>query len=265
MGSAVGRSWRKSNQYFLKQQKFKCNQNNVWFLTFCLLCIQIDSLGQPYDFESVMHYGSRSFSKNLQDTIVPKNGNEIGHGRVLSVGDILQTNLLYRCSIMTGGKNFTRLFLATFRQFLGVRPRSLIYFGTNARNEIGGRRNLIVRDHIQANFYYLVVALWSKIKNFQLSHGSFGNFWGLVRESVFSWFQPNVKGRKGNKRKTEVDISGELNSGETNWGNEWYALSCREKSTVTKIIVMSIIIFYVHFVLLISFTFLSKQTQHVEE
>ncbi|XP_072034223.1 tolloid-like protein 1 [Amphiura filiformis] len=63
----------------------------------------IDSLGQPYDFESIMHYGSRSFSKNYQKTIIPLRGNEIGQHRVLSVGDILQANLLYRCSKMIGG------------------------------------------------------------------------------------------------------------------------------------------------------------------
>ena len=51
-----------------------------------------------------MHYGPRDFSINGADTIIPKGGRAIGQRRALSVGDILQTKLLYRCQ-KKGGKS----------------------------------------------------------------------------------------------------------------------------------------------------------------
>ncbi|XP_022102030.1 bone morphogenetic protein 1 homolog isoform X2 [Acanthaster planci] len=58
----------------------------------------INSLDQPYDYDSIMHYGPRSFSRNYERTIIPKKEVTIGQRSGLSVGDILQANLLYRCS-----------------------------------------------------------------------------------------------------------------------------------------------------------------------
>ncbi|XP_066927328.1 bone morphogenetic protein 1 homolog [Clytia hemisphaerica] len=81
---------------------------------------EVNTFDQIYDYESIMHYGTRFFSKNDGKTIrakeVGKNVNEntIGKsyykfdGPVLSTQDILETNLLYKCTKITdcGGTLF---------------------------------------------------------------------------------------------------------------------------------------------------------------
>lgn len=63
---------------------------------------EINSLGEEYDFSSIMHYARNTFSKSSDlDTLVPKTLTadipEIGQRQRLSVGDIIQTNKLYKC------------------------------------------------------------------------------------------------------------------------------------------------------------------------
>lgn len=64
---------------------------------------EVNSLGLPYDYDSIMHYARNTFSKGTYlDTIHPiesirKRKHEIGQRIRLSEGDIAQTNLLYKC------------------------------------------------------------------------------------------------------------------------------------------------------------------------
>lgn len=64
---------------------------------------EVDSLGQPYDYNSIMHYARNTFSKSSYlDTILPVDRPnlkrpEIGQRVQLSEGDIAQAKLLYKC------------------------------------------------------------------------------------------------------------------------------------------------------------------------
>lgn len=59
------------------------------------------SLGVPYDYNSVMHYGKMFFSKDQEPTIVtkiPEFLDVIGQRMEFSDSDLLKLNRLYNCS-----------------------------------------------------------------------------------------------------------------------------------------------------------------------
>jgi len=60
---------------------------------------QITALGEPYDYQSVMHYGAYDFSKNGQKTIVRLDGSEAALGNKVGFSqvDMNKLNKLYKC------------------------------------------------------------------------------------------------------------------------------------------------------------------------
>jgi len=62
--------------------------------------LEIDDLDEGYDTCSIMHYGLKYFSKNLEPTIqVIRNINKchVGQRKILSEGDLRKLNKLYKC------------------------------------------------------------------------------------------------------------------------------------------------------------------------
>lgn len=60
---------------------------------------EVTSLGQPYDFQSIMHYSNKEFSRNGGDTIqaIADPSMSLGNINSLSALDVMQINLLYKC------------------------------------------------------------------------------------------------------------------------------------------------------------------------
>ena len=60
---------------------------------------EVTTLGQPYDFQSIMHYSNKEFSKNDGDTIeaISDPSMPLGNVNSLSAVDVMQINLLYTC------------------------------------------------------------------------------------------------------------------------------------------------------------------------
>ena len=68
---------------------------------------EVNSLGEPYDFASIMHYAPSLFSKaKTSNVIIPKVNisksllSQIGQRIKLSKGDVIQINKMYNCPRM---------------------------------------------------------------------------------------------------------------------------------------------------------------------
>ncbi|KAF5303834.1 hypothetical protein FQR65_LT08091 [Abscondita terminalis] len=60
----------------------------------------VTSFGEPYDYNSVMHYSRKAFSANGNDTIVPLDPNAvIGQRDGLSASDTIKIQKMYNCTL----------------------------------------------------------------------------------------------------------------------------------------------------------------------
>lgn len=103
----------------------------------------VNSLGLPYDYESIMHYARNTFSKGTYlDTILPvevkgKKRPEIGQRLRLSDGDIAQANLLYKCPSKCG------ICLLSLRAFRKSTQFISFFFGTRMWSDIPGEFRIV--------------------------------------------------------------------------------------------------------------------------
>ena len=101
---------------------------------------QASTLGLPYDYDSVMHYSRRAFSKDRRslDTIVPKDPNaRIGQRDGLSKVDVQQLKSLYECKAPSPSRETGstptptatvsgNLFIYLFLRILHIGPKQFV-------------------------------------------------------------------------------------------------------------------------------------------
>ena len=80
----------------------------------------MDSMGYAYDYESIMHYGGRFFTKNKKHTLrIRKPGREagvkIGQRKRLSYLDLAQIRAMYNCNKPKPGIEIGIGFLWTYK------------------------------------------------------------------------------------------------------------------------------------------------------
>lgn len=74
----------------------------------------IQTLDAPYDYGSVMHYGTHAFAKGYGPTIMPKDGTQpsaiIGQRQGLSDLDVEKVNRMYSCKGHLRSRSYTTRF-----------------------------------------------------------------------------------------------------------------------------------------------------------
>jgi meprin B len=59
----------------------------------------VTAYGEPYDYDSIMHYGAYDFSNNRRPTITLKFGGRIGQRSGMSIHDIRKIQKRYGCAV----------------------------------------------------------------------------------------------------------------------------------------------------------------------
>lgn len=87
-------------------------------------------MGYAYDFNSIMHYGPRFYSKNNRPTIKVKRlfrriGATIGQRRGLSWIDIAQVHAMYNCNVIPSPESGKTSSLTRY----SLLPRAISFLG----------------------------------------------------------------------------------------------------------------------------------------
>jgi len=115
------------------------------------------TLGQPYDFQSIMHYSNKEFSSNGGDTIqaIADPSMPLGNLNSLSAVDAMQINLLYRCPEALRQVDNYKVTVYTGNKFLaGTDARVFVELFGQTQNsgevELAGKKKAFERGSVDA-------------------------------------------------------------------------------------------------------------------
>jgi len=111
-----------------------------------------DALQLPYDLRSIMHYESTAFSKNLEDTIVPKNGmppSELGQRNKPTKVDIMKVRLRYNCTAKKDPTEYDKLLQIPLATNLTMKNKDLDLYEDVVEDMVDEMKEIIDVDHWQ--------------------------------------------------------------------------------------------------------------------